>query len=83
MSESMEVLEITDTSLAVDVLSDLKEKEIVAESPEIIEATTKTKRQLEDDGDVDDERSAKKVCSEVEGEVVSEGNLKVGTRASE
>lgn len=64
-------MEITDTSFTDDVLSELKDSEIVTATPAIIETTTNTKRQLEDDGDVDEnERSAKKVCSEAEGEEV-------------
>lgn len=73
MSES--ILEITDTSLTDDVLSELKDNEIVTATPAIIETTINTKRQLEDDDE--NERSAKKVCSsEVEGEEVSESDEK-------
>lgn len=63
MSESVEVLEITDTSISTETLSELKD--IVAAAPSLLEATTKTKRQLEDD-DGGDERSAKKICAELE-----------------
>jgi hypothetical protein len=72
MSESVEVLEITDTSITVEALSELKD--IVAAAPSLLAPTTKTKRQLEDDGD-DEERSAKKICAEIE--VIDEAELTV------
>lgn len=63
MSDSVEVLEITDTSITTEALSELKE--IVSAAPSLLEATTKTKRQLEDDDDLE-ERSAKKICADIE-----------------
>lgn len=63
MSDSLEILEITDSSICIV-------------SPEVENAgnispnTTKTKRQLSDT-DVD-ERSAKKICTAIEDKVVAE-----------
>lgn len=71
MSESVEVLEITDTSITTEALSELKD--IVAAAPPLLETTTKTKRQLEDDDDGDgEERAAKKICTEIEDDVEGE-----------
>lgn len=65
MSESLEIVEITDTSILPDGPAGLDEK-----LPEL-EITTKTKRPLSEP-DLDEERSAKKICSEIDDQLADE-----------
>lgn len=49
MSESLETVEITDTSISLDALCELKDISEVAATPSLeMEMETKTKRQLSD-----------------------------------
>lgn len=77
MSESVDVLEITDSSIVHETLLEIKEIDTTA--PSLLETTTKTKRQLEDDDDCE-ERSAKKICAEAEG--IVEDDVTVSSRNS-
>jgi hypothetical protein len=65
LSESLEIVEITDSSIHPDALAELDEK-----LPEL-DFTTKTKRPLSEPN-LDDERSAKKICTEIEDKIADE-----------
>lgn len=64
MSDTLEIVEITDSSICV------VSPELEITSGEALQSTTKTKRQLSDT-DLD-ERSPKKICTDIEDKVVAE-----------
>jgi hypothetical protein len=62
MSDSLEIVEITDTSINPEAFAELPDKSAS------LEITTKTKRQLSDLED----RTAKKHCTEIDEKVTTE-----------
>lgn len=76
MSESIEILEITDTSINIEAIAPSLMEETLNEikdepaPPLELETTTKTKRQLSESEDLD--RSPKKIRTDVEDEMNAE-----------
>lgn len=71
MSDSLEIVEITDSSILPDAFVELDDK-----LPEL-DFTTKTKRPLSEPN-LDDERSAKKICAEIDDRIADETNVSHG-----
>lgn len=57
MSESLEIVEITDSSIITDTTPELKDS---------LQNATKTKRQLDTSDELFDEQPLKKICTELE-----------------
>lgn len=68
MSDTLEIVEITDSSICII------SPELESAAGEAFQNTTKTKRQLSRElSETDqDERSAKKICADIEDKVVAE-----------
>ena len=62
MSESLEIVEITDSSINIETSPELK-------SSSALQNTTKTKRQLEDSDELLNDRLSKKICTKLEESV--------------
>jgi hypothetical protein len=79
MSESIEIVEITDTSINIDAAAPSLMDETLDEikndpaPPLELETTTKTKRQLSDSEDLEQlERSPKKIRVDADAEITTE-----------